>query len=178
MHLEPQHVSGCYLVSPDPVEDDRGFFARVFSADEFEAEGLVPQVAQINVALSVSAGTIRGIHWQEAPHAEAKLVRCIKGSVFEVCVDLRPGSETWGEWVGVELTSDNRHALYIPPGCGNAYQSLEDGAEVLYSTSTFYTPDAERGARWNDTAFSIDWPITKDVIVSDKDRAWPDVDSS
>jgi len=176
MRFEEQRVSGCYVVSLDLAEDERGFFARAFSTQEFATAGLVAKIAQITLARSEQAGTTRGIHWQAEPHQEAKLVRCISGSVFEVCVDVRPGSDTWGLWTGVELTADNRLAFYVPPGCGNAYQALEDGSEVLYSTSAHYAPGAERGARWDDPAFSIDWPIKRGIVLSTKDLSWPDID--
>lgn len=175
MELIAQEVDGCKLILLDPIGDERGFFARAFSAREFARAGMVTEIAQINIAHSKSRGTIRGIHWQVDPHAEAKVVRCINGSIFDVCVDLRPGSETWGRWVGVELTDSNRLALYVPPGCGHAYQALEPNSEVLYSTSARYEPEAERGARWDDPALGIAWPIVDSAILSEKDRAWPDV---
>lgn len=174
MRFEEQRVPGCYLVSLEPVEDDRGFFARVFSAEEFTRAGLIAGVEQINLAHSELAGTTRGIHWQTSPHEEAKLIRCVRGAVFDVCVDVRPGSETWGLWTGIELSADNRLAFYVPPGCGNGYQTLETGSEVLYSTSAPYSPEAERGARWNDPAFAIEWPISTGITLSDKDQSWPD----
>lgn len=175
VRFEAQAVPGCYVVSLDPVGDDRGFFARIFARDEFADLGLVAQIEQINLARSEHAGTIRGIHRQEQPYSEAKLIRCVRGRIFDVCVDLRPGSNSWGEWVGVELSDQNRLALYVPPGCGNAYQTLTDEVEVLYSTSAPYMPSAERGARWDDPTLSIDWPLTDGVTVSEKDRSWPDL---
>ena len=175
MEFRPQHIQGCYVVGLEPFVDERGFFARAFSADEFEEAGLVPTISQINISRSEAPGTTRGIHWQEQPHSEAKLVRCIRGRVFDVCVDVRPGSETWGAWVGIELTPDNHLALYLPPGCGHAYQTLEPETELLYSTSTAYAPEAERGARWDDPAFAIGWPQRDGLVLSVKDRSWPDV---
>lgn len=176
MQFIGQEIPDCYVVSLDPVTDDRGFFARAFSDELFEEMGLESHVAQINIAKSVVAGTIRGIHWQAEPHSEAKLVRCINGRVFDVCVDVRPESDTWGSFVGVELCAENRLALYIPPGCGHAYQTLVPETELLYSTSAPYIPEAERGARWEDPLLKIDWPIA-DVVLSEKDRSWPDLAS-
>jgi len=175
MQFIGQEIPDCYVVSLEPVADDRGFFARAFSNELFEEMGLEPHVAQINIAKSVIAGTTRGIHWQAEPHSEAKLVRCINGRVFDICVDVRRESESWGRWVGVELTAENRLALYIPPGCGHAYQTLVPGTELLYTTSAPYTPEAERGARWDDPVLNIDWPMTTGVLLSAKDQNWPDL---
>lgn len=175
MDFHPQPIPGCHVVALEPIGDERGFFARAFAVDEFTEAGLEATISQMNLSRSERTGTTRGIHWQEEPYAEAKLVRCVRGKVFDVCVDLRPESETWGEWVGVELTSDNRLALYIPPGCGHGYQTLEPGTELLYSTSAPYAPDHERGARWDDPLFDIDWPLHKDLVISDKDRSWPPI---
>lgn len=174
MEFIKQSIADCYVVALEPFEDERGFFARAFSTDEFEAHGLAPTISQVNISLSRQAGTTRGIHWQEAPHSEAKLVRCIRGSIYDVCVDVRPDSDTAGEWVGVELSAENRLALYVPPGCGHAHQTLEDDTELLYTTSAPYAPAAERGARWDDPIFDIEWPLTDDLTVSAKDQGWPD----
>lgn len=173
MEFHPQLIEGCHVVALELIADDRGFFARAFSTDELTQVGLDSHISQMNLSRSEAAGTIRGIHWQKPPYEEAKFVRCIRGRVFDVCVDLRPESFTWGQWVGVELTAENRLALYIPPGCGHAYQTLEPGTEVLYSTSAPYVPDNECGARWDDPAFDIDWPLRENVILSPKDQAWP-----
>jgi dTDP-4-dehydrorhamnose 3,5-epimerase len=175
VELRPQRIEGCHVVALETIGDERGFFARVFSAEEFAEAGLEPSIAQMNLARSEVAGTVRGIHWQSGLHAEAKLIRCIEGSVYSVCVDVREGSDTWGEWFGVELTAENRLALYIPPGCGHGYQVLESPSELFYSTSEPYAPGAEMGARWDDPAFGIRWPITDDVLLSEKDRSWPDI---
>lgn len=176
MEFRPQSIPGCHVVALAPIGDERGFFARVFDVDEFTDAGLDPTISQMNMSFSREIGTTRGVHWQEEPFAEAKLVRCIRGRVFDVCVDLRKGSETWGHWVGVELTPENRLALYLPPGCGHAYQTLESGTEVLYSTSSPYAPDHERGARWDDPSLGIDWPLKDNLTVSEKDRSWPRVE--
>lgn len=174
MVVHPTSIDGCYLLALEPFVDERGFFARVFDADELSGHGMVGKVVQINVAHSVERGTIRGIHWQTDPHAEAKVVRCVEGAVFDVCVDVRPGSRTQGRWFGVELTAVNRLALYVPPGCGHVNQSLEPNTTILYTASARHFPPFEKGARWDDPILSIDWPISEGVIVSAKDRAWPD----
>lgn len=172
MKFHAQPIEGCHVVMLEPLSDDRGFFARAFSVDELNDVGLESHISQMNLSRSEAAGTIRGIHWQEPPFEEAKFVRCIRGRIFDVCVDLRPESITWGQWVGVELTAKNRLAMYIPPGCGHAYQTLDPETEVLYSTSAPYMPDLERGARWDDPALDIDWPLRDNVILSPKDQAW------
>ena len=176
MEFRPQRIPGCHIVALEPFVDERGFVARAFSAHEFAEAGLVPTISQINLSRSEGPGTTRGIHWQAAPYMEAKLVRCIRGRVFDVCVDIRPGSATWGTWVGIELTPENHLALYVPPGCGHAYQTLDAATELLYSTSTPYTPEAETGARWDDPTLAIEWPLKKGLIVSDKDQSWPDIE--
>lgn len=174
MEFIAQPIADCYVIALEPFTDDRGFFARAFSADDFGEAGLVSHISQINVSRSTTPGTVRGIHWQEAPHEEAKLVRCTQGRLFDVCVDVRPDSDSKGQWVGVELTSENHLALYIPPGCGHGHQTLEPDTELVYTTSVPYAPKAERGARWNDPAFSIDWPQRTGVTLSAKDMSWPE----
>lgn len=174
MKFRPQAVAGCFVVELEPHWDDRGYFARAHSHDEFEAAGLVGGIAQINVSYSRAAGTVRGIHWQAPPYAEAKLVRCVAGRIFDVCVDVRPDSPTHGEWVGVELTPDNHLALYVPPGCGHALETLAPDSTVLYSVSVPHHPEAERGARWDDPRLAIEWPRQTGVVLSAKDRCWPD----
>ena len=175
MEFQPQRVRDCSLVALEPHEDQRGFFARAFSADDFEHAGLDPTISQMNISRSTTPGTTRGIHWQADPYGEAKLVRCIKGRVFDVCVDVRLGSDTWGQWVGVELSAENHLSLYIPPGCGHAYQTLEPDTELFYSTSAPYMPEFERGARWDDPALGIEWPLTEPLVLSDKDLSWPSI---
>lgn len=172
MEFRPQRIRGCHVVALEPISDERGFFARAFAVDEFIEAGLEPTISQMNLSRSERAGTTRGIHWQIEPFAEAKFVRCIGGRAFDVCVDLRPRSETWGQWVGIELTAENHLALYVPPGCGHGYQTLEPGTELLYSTSAPYMSDRERGVRWDDPVFGIDWPLTEGLVLSEKDRNW------
>lgn len=173
MHFEPTPIEGAFLVDLDRRGDDRGFFARVFCAREFAAAGLAGQFVQINTSFSGRRGTLRGLHHQLPPAAEAKLVRCIQGALFDVVLDLRPASPSFRRWFGAELTAANRRMMYVPEGCAHGFLSLADGTETLYLASAFYQPDAERGIRFDDPAFAIDWPMAP-VDVSAKDRAWPD----
>ena len=159
------------MVDLEPFEDERGFFARAWSPDEFEARGLNPALAQVNVGFNARRGTLRGLHFQHAPHQEAKLIRCTRGAIYDVAVDLRPGSPTLHRWVSVELTMDNHRMLYIPEGCAHGYVTLTDDAEIAYQTSKAYAPDAAAGARYDDPAFGIEWPIAVEVI-SEQDRTW------
>lgn len=154
--------------------DERGFFARAWCAREFAEAGLSTELVQCNLSFNESRGTLRGMHFQRAPHAEAKLVRCTRGAIFDVAIDLRPDSPTHGRWVGVELTADNRRALYVPEGFAHGYQTLVDGTETFYQVSEWYTPDFEGGVRWDDPAFGIEWPLPDDPVLSPKDASWPD----
>jgi dTDP-4-dehydrorhamnose 3,5-epimerase len=166
-------ITGAWLVDADPRGDDRGFFARVWCRREFAEKGLDAPFVQCNLASSRRQGTLRGLHYQADPHGEAKLVRCIRGSVFDVIVDLRPESASYLRWFGVELSDQNRRSIYVPAGCAHGYQALTDGCEVLYPVSAFYAPEAERGIRWNDPSFHIEWPL-EPAHMSIKDRNWPD----
>lgn len=163
---------GVWLVELDPVMDDRGFFARTWDTDEFAAHGLAPAMVQASVSFSQLRGTLRGLHYQAKPHEEAKLVRCTAGSIFDVAVDIRDGSVTRGRWVGVELSAENRRALYIPPGFAHGLQTLVDGAEVFYQMATHYSQEHSRGIRWSDPEAAINWPIS-DPIISLRDRGLP-----
>jgi dTDP-4-dehydrorhamnose 3,5-epimerase len=174
MIFSPTRIRGAMVVEIEPRADERGLFARGFCRREFEAHGLNPNVAQANIGMSRQRGTLRGLHYQIPPHAETKLVRCTAGAIFDVIVDLRPGSASYKQWVGVELTAANRRMLYVPEGCAHGYLALADNSEVFYLVSEFYAPGAERGLRWNDPAFGIEWPVTGDPMLSDKDRGWPD----
>jgi dTDP-4-dehydrorhamnose 3,5-epimerase len=166
-------IAGAYLVSPTPSVDERGSFARVWDSAVFEAHGLAGRLAQCSVSTTCRRGTVRGLHYQLAPHEEAKLVRCVRGAVFEVLLDVRAEAAVYGRWIGVRLCADAGDMLYVPPGCAHGFQALEDGVEMLYLISGAYAPGAERGVRWNDPAFGIEWPITV-TQVSPKDRAYPD----
>jgi len=172
MRFLPTAVDGCFIVELEPIKDERGYFARAWCTVEVARVGFPPNIEQINMSASVRAGTIRGLHWRPLNVPESKFVRCIAGRVFDVCVDVRPESPTFLQWVGVELTPDNRLALAVPPGCAHGHQSLEASSEILYSVSALYEPGAEMGARWDDPAFDVDWPITDGVTLSDRDASW------
>jgi dTDP-4-dehydrorhamnose 3,5-epimerase len=174
MKFTETSVSGAYLVEPEPRGDDRGFFARLWCQDEFAAHGLAAEFVQCNDSFSARRGTLRGLHYQIAPYAEVKLVRCVRGSVFDVLVDLRPESPTYRHWFGTELTARNRRMLYVPEGCAHGYLTLEDESEVVYPVSRPYRPEAERGIRWNDAQFGISWPEAGALTMSPKDERWPD----
>ena len=168
---------GPRLIALRKIGDDRGWFARTFCADTFAAEGLETVFPQHNTSFSAETGTIRGLHFQRAPHAEVKLIRAVKGAVFDVIVDLRPGSDTFGQWAGFELSEDNGHMLYVPGGFAHGFQTLRPDSAVAYPTSHPYTPEAEGGVRFDDPGLAIVWtvPVTE---VSDKDRSWPDLDGA
>ena len=173
MEFTETRLKNAYLVRLKRIEDQRGYFARGFCRDEFQAHGLNPNLAQLNVAFSHAKGTVRGMHYQEAPHAEAKCIRCTRGAIFDVIVDLRPESATRGQWFGVELTADNGLMLYAPEGFAHGYQTLADDTEMYYLTSAPYAPSAARGVRFDDPALRIDWPMPA-TVVSEPDRGWPD----
>jgi dTDP-4-dehydrorhamnose 3,5-epimerase len=172
MRFEETPIPGVFVVDLEPHADDRGFFARAFCVREFAQHGLVGDVVQANIGYSTRAGTTRGLHYQAPSHPEAKFFRTIHGETFNVAVDMRAGSPTFGRWTGVVLSAENRRALYLPPVCAAGYQTLTDDAEVLYSVSGFYAPEAERGVRHDDPALGIDWPL-EPTVVSDKDLSWP-----
>ena len=165
-------VVGAYVIDPAPHQDDRGRFMRAWCTREFAEQGIDFLPVQANMGFSVGKGTIRGMHYQEAPALEAKLVRCTRGAAFDVAVDLRPGSPSYGKWFGVELSAENGRMLYVPELCAHGFQSLEDRTEVHYMTSAFYAPAAVRGVRFDDPAFSIQWPSPV-TTVSEQDRKWP-----
>lgn len=165
-------LKGAFVIDLELKHDHRGFFARSFCAQDFEAHGLKPTVAQCNLSFNHKKGTLRGMHYQISPAAETKLVRCTKGAIYDVIIDMRPESPTFLQHFGVELTEDNRRALYIPEMFAHGYQALTDGAEVVYQVGEFYTPGYERGLRHNDPFFNIQWPqeVTE---ISEKDSNWP-----
>jgi dTDP-4-dehydrorhamnose 3,5-epimerase len=167
-------LAGAFVIDPEPIEDERGFFARSFCVEEFRARGLNPRVVQCNVSFNRRRGTVRGLHYQRAPHGEAKLVRCTAGALYDVIVDLRPDSPTMQRHFAIELSARNRRMLYIPEGCAHGFQTLEDGTEVFYQMSAPYTADATAGVRWNDPAFGIEWPLEV-TVISERDRSYPDV---
>ena len=171
MKLTKLELAGAYLVEMDKIKDERGFFARSWSRPDFEEAGLNPNLAQANVAWNAEKGTLRGMHFQYSPYGETKLVRCTRGAVYDVLVDLRPTSPTHRQWYGVELTADNHLQLYIPEGFGHGYQTLTDDAEVSYLTTALYVPYAAGGVRYDDPAFRIKWPLAVSRI-SEKDAKW------
>ena len=177
MRFSPTALNGVVEVDLEPIEDDRGFFARGWCRDEFAAAGLAATFVQENVGFSVRAGTLRGLHYQHAPYAEVKLVRCTAGSVWDVAVDLRPASDTYCQWVGVELSAERRNMVYVPEGCAHGYLTLTDGAEVRYLTSQPYAPEAAAGVRFDDEALGIQWPRAV-AVVSEQDRSWPSLRSA
>jgi dTDP-4-dehydrorhamnose 3,5-epimerase len=174
MRFAETELPGAFVIDLERREDERGFFARAWCERELAEHGLDTRVSQCNLAFNERRGTLRGLHYQVAPHAEVKLVRCTRGAVYDVIVDLRPESATYTRWIGVELTEDNRRMLYVPEGFAHGYLTLADATETFYQVSVPYTPDAERGARWDDPAFGIEWPQTEGLVMSDKDRSWPD----
>ncbi len=175
MIFTPAPLPGAYVIDLDKRGDDRGFFARVFCTREFEQHGLATEFVQVNNSLSATPGTLRGMHYQLAPKAETKLVRCIRGALWDVILDLRPESSTFGKWFGAELSADNRRMMYVPKGFGHGFVTLTEGAEAFYFVDEFYAPEHERGVRWNDPAFRIAWPVTP-TVISDKDQRHPDFD--
>ena len=167
-------LAGAWLVEPDRIEDERGFFARTYDRAEFALRGLDPVVVQCNTSFNARAGTLRGMHFQSDPHGEPKLVRCTRGAVFDVIVDLRPESETHRAWFGAKLSAHNGHALHVPAGLAHGFQTLLDESEVLYMMGHEYVPDAAAGVRWDDPAFAIGWPEVGERIMSARDRTYPD----
>jgi dTDP-4-dehydrorhamnose 3,5-epimerase len=173
MIFQKTRLEGAFEIQIEPRADERGFFARSWCQQEFEARGLNPNVVQCNVSFNRHKGTLRGMHYQAEPYAEAKLVRCTRGAVYDVALDLRPESSSFKESVAVELTSEKRNMLYIPEGCAHGFLTLADDTEVFYQMSNFYVPDAGRGVRWNDPIFQIAWPGPIEAI-SERDRSYPD----
>ena len=169
-------IPGAFLLEPQRLEDVRGFFARTYCRRELEDRGLDPTVVQCNISVNKKRGTVRGMHWQAAPYEEIKLVRCTRGKVHDVMVDLRPDSPAFKRHYAVELDDDSRMSLYIPAGCAHGFQTLVDGAEVFYQMSEFYYPECARGVRWNDPAFAITWPLEV-TVISEKDMSFPDFES-
>lgn len=172
--FEETKLKGAYLIKPERFDDERGFLSRSFSASEFEARGLNPCIAECNISFSRKKHTVRGMHFQRGPHAQAKLVRCTRGAVFDVIIDLRPGSNTYAQWIAAELTEENRHLLYVPEGFAHGFQTLVDNVELFYQMSVCYTPGSEGGVRWNDPAFGINWPEREAVTINERDRTYAD----
>jgi dTDP-4-dehydrorhamnose 3,5-epimerase len=175
MKFHPTPLIGAHLIEIEKRGDDRGFFARCFCEDEFSAAGLERRVVQVNNSLSANKGTLRGLHYQLGPAAEVKMVRCVRGAFWDAIIDLRPDSPSFGQWYGAELTAENRLMIYVPRGFAHAILTLADDTEAFYLVSEFYTPELERGIRWNDPRFNIRWPIDP-VDISPKDGSWPEFD--
>jgi dTDP-4-dehydrorhamnose 3,5-epimerase len=173
MIFTPTEIEGAYLIDLRRVEDDRGFFARAWAKEELERHGLVAEIVHCNISHSQRRGTLRGLHYQATPFEEVKVVRCARGAIYDVIVDLRPTSPTFGKWIAVELTAESYRTLYVPRGCAHGFQTLSDDVEVLYQVTPAYAPAAERGIRFDDPAFAIAWPHSDGLIISEKDRAWP-----
>lgn len=171
--FHPTTLSGVVLVEPKPARDERGYFARVFCEEEFSRAGLESRFEQSSLSRNVQVGTLRGMHYQAAPHAEAKFVRCTRGAIFDVALDLRIGSPTFGRWIGQVLSAENGLGFYVPAGCAHGFQTLEPDTDVFYQITPSFTAGLGRGVRWNDPAFGIDWPIAN-PIISERDRIYPD----
>jgi len=173
MRIEPTPLSGACLVRLEPIEDERGFFARAVDAEAFQAQGMASRFPQCSLSFNRRKGTLRGLHYQAPPDMEAKLVRCVRGAVFDVIVDLRAGSPTFGRWWGTELSADNRLAVYVPEGFAHGFQTLVDASELYYQISVAYVAEASRGLAWDDPALAIAWPDRAGAIASERDRAHP-----
>jgi len=175
MNFTETKIGGVFILDPERFEDDRGFLANGFSSSEFARVGIAEQFVETIISFSIRRGTLRGLHFQSAPHGQAKLVRCTRGRVFDVAVDIRPDSPTHRQWVGVELTEDNRRMIYIPGDCAHGYLTLEDDCEVFYMVSHPYAPGSGRGFRWDDSAFGIEWPAEAgEPILIERDRTYAD----
>jgi dTDP-4-dehydrorhamnose 3,5-epimerase len=176
MKIKPTKLAGVFLVEPEPVADDRGHFSRLWSAGEFKTLGLDPHLNQVNVSFNKTQGTLRGLHFQAAPYEETKLIRCLRGKIYDVLVDLRADSPTYLKWEGYELTSETQKMIYAPKGMAHGFLTLDDNTEVLYVMSDGYRPESAKGLRWNDPFFHISWP-NEPVVISDRDNSYPSFSS-
>lgn len=172
MIFRETRLGGAYVVEPEPLGDERGFFARTWCRQEFTERELNPELVQCNISFNHKKGTLRGMHYQAAPREEAKLVKCIRGAIYDVIVDLRSGSSTFGAYVGVVLSAENRRMLYVPEKFAHGFITLEDNTEIFYQMSEFYSPECAKGFRWNDPFFHIEWPMNV-AVVSERDRNYP-----
>jgi len=173
MKFQATNIPGVFTIGIEPIPDERGFFARAWCPNEFEAHGLETNLMQCNISYSVRKGTLRGMHYQAEPFAETKLVRCTRGAIYDVVLDLRPQSPTFKNWIAVVVTAENRNMVYVPRGCAHGFLTLETGTEVFYQMSQVYSADFARGVRWDDPAFDIAWP-EKVEVISARDRTYPD----
>jgi|SoiMethySBSTD1v2_1073268.scaffolds.fasta_scaffold76936_3 dTDP-4-dehydrorhamnose 3,5-epimerase len=168
-------LNGVFIIEPEIIQDDRGFFACSWTPREFDEHGLNARLRQCNISFNKRSGTVRGMHFQNKPHQEAKLVRCTQGAIYDVAIDLRSDSPTRYQWVGAELTSDNHRMLYIPEGFAHGYQTLADSTEIFYQMSEFYHPESTGGVRWNDPAFDLTWPLAV-TVIAERDATYPLID--
>ncbi len=176
MRFTETKLDGAFLIDIEPIEDERGFFARSFCRNEFAAHGLNTELVQCNISFNRKKGTLRGMHYQTPPHAEAKVVRCTRGIIYDVIVDLRRQSPTYRQWFGVELSADNYRMLYVPEGLAHGFLTLRDDSEVLYQMSTYFAPESATGVRWDDPALNIHWP-EQPILISEKDRQLPGLET-
>jgi dTDP-4-dehydrorhamnose 3,5-epimerase len=173
MRFAPTPLGGAFMIELESVADERGWFARTFCTQEFAAHGIEMQVVQANASFNARAGTLRGMHFQAEPHAERKVIRCTRGAIYDVIVDIRDGSPTRAHWFGVELTAENGRMLFAPEGVAHGFQTLADASEVAYLMSREYAPDHAHGVRWDDPAFGIEWPPADARVISERDRSYP-----
>jgi len=173
MKFLPTKIAGVFEIKPELKEDERGFFARTWCRDEFDAHGLVTHLVQCSISYNTRKGTLRGMHYQAAPFEETKLVRCTKGAIYDVVLDLRLESPTYRQWISALLTGENRSMIYVPKGCAHGFLTLQDNTEVFYQMSQVYDVASARGLRWDDPLFGISWP-EKPVVISERDRTYPD----
>jgi dTDP-4-dehydrorhamnose 3,5-epimerase len=173
MIFEETEIDGVWIMKPEPIPDERGSFARLFSSEEMAEHGLESRMVQANTSFNAKAGTLRGLHYQEEPHSEVKIVCCTAGSIFDVAADIRPGSQTFGKWVSAELTAENRKMLYVPKGCAHGFQTLEDATEVFYLVSEYYRPGSTMGVRFDDPTLGVDWPEAAERVISERDLTLP-----
>ncbi len=174
MRFRETNLKGLWIIELEKHQDDRGYFARTWCEEEFRAHGLNPRIVQCSTSFNHRKGTLRGMHWQAEPHAEAKLIRCTRGSIYDVALDVRPSSPTFKQWFAIELREVGHELLYIGEGFAHGFQTLEDSTEVLYQMSEFFHPESARGLRWDDPSFAIKWPEVTDRILSARDSNYPD----
>jgi len=178
LNFKETHLKGAFIIEPNAFVDHRGFFARIFCENELKQQGLKYKIVQANHSKSVGKGTIRGMHYQLQPFAETKIIKCIKGRIFDVIVDLKKDSPTFLNWFGIELTEENKKMLYVPEGFAHGFQALEEEVEMIYFATAFYNLESERGIRFNDNKVGIKWPINENIITSEKDKTIPLVDDN
>lgn len=174
MIFQETKLKDAFVIEPEPLNDTRGFFALSWSPREFAAYGLNSKLVECNISFNLKRGTLRGMHFQRAPNAQAKLVRCTRGSIYDVIIDLRESSPTFKNWLGLELTAENHRMLFVPEGFAHGFQTLEDSTELVYQMCSYYAPESSGGVRWNDPAFNIQWPPVDDRIIATRDQQYPD----